>query len=430
MRRKVFSGAVVLWLLSYSTATAQANVAPITNVAPGADTVLSFSEAKLRMLRYNMGLLANYYDINIAKAKVITARAWNNPNLIFNGDMYNTETNEYLRTRNQQLFQLEQVFSVSGKHINSVRLARVGVEMAEKQMEDVLRALLFELGNTYSDVAALQSKSILYRQVIFNYDRLMEFTRRQLQVGAISPLESVRLEAEYLDVKTDALRNYNDLEEALANLRTLLVYPQDTTFWVEQRTPVIGSEFDVTDLSNQAIAIRPDLEASKINIRYQKQNLKLQNSNATPDIKVGYQPQDRGSNYIRPYHGYTTELLLPLYNRNQGNIKQARFSIKQSELQFLQLENQVRNEVVGAYNKYRSSNSGLSNFDASFLERLRQLNISTHENFQKRNISLLQFIDQQRIYIQTNIELIELRQLYLNNVNELNFYVGTNIIEY
>lgn len=418
MKRRLFYGTVMAWLLSCTTITAQV------------DTVLSFQDAKVRMLRSNLDLLAGYYDINIAKAKVITARAWNNPNMVFNGDMWNTETNEYLKTRNQHLFQLEQVFSISGKHINSVRLARVGVEMAEKQMEDVLRALLFELGNTYSDVAALQAKSILYRQVLSNYDKLMEFTRRQLQVGAISQVEGVRLEAEYLDVKAEALRNHNDLEESLANLRTLLVYPQDTTFYVEQKPPVIGSEFEINTLMDQAISIRPDLEASKINIRYQKQNLKLQNSNSMPDIKVGYQPQDRGSNYIRPYHGYTTELLLPLYNRNQGNIKQAQHSVKQSELQFLQLENQVRNEVMAAYNKYKSSNNGLANYNAEFLERLRQLNQSTNENFQKRNISLLQFIDQQRIYIQTNIELIELKRLFLNNVNELNFYVGTNIIEY
>ncbi len=421
MKHRFFYATALAWLLFCATAMAQINTA---------DTILSFQEAKIRMLRSNLSMLAGYYDINIAKAKVITARAWNNPNMVFNGDMWNSETNEYLRTRNQHLFQLEQVFSISGKHINSVRLARVGVEMAEKQMEDVLRALLFELGNTYSDVAALQSKSILYKQVLKNYDKLMEFTRRQLQVGAISQVEGVRLEAEYLDVKAEALRNYNDLEEALANLRTLLVYPQDTSFYVEQKPPVIGTEFNVGELSEQAVTIRPDLEASKINIRYQKQNLKLQNSNSMPDIKVGYQPQDRGSNYIRPYHGYTTELLLPLYNRNQGNIKQAQHSVKQSELQFLQLENQVRNEVTAAYNKYKSSNTGLANYNAEFLDRLNQLNQSTNENFQKRNISLLQFIDQQRIYIQTNIELIELKQLYLNNVNELNFYVGTNIIEY
>ena len=418
MKGKIFSRTVMFWLLSCTAVMAQP------------DTVLSFQEAKVRMLRANMSLLASYYDINIAKAKVITAKAWNNPNLIFNGDMWNSETNEYLRTRNQHLFQFEQIFGIAGKHINSVKLARIGVEMSERQMQDVLRAMLFELGNTYSDVAALQSKWILYKQVITNYDKLMEFTRRQLQVGAISQVEGIRLEAEYLDVKAEALRNYNDLEEALANLRTLLVYPQDTTFFVEQRPPLIGEEFDVKTLSEQAVAIRPDLEASKINIRYQKQNKRLQVSTGVPDIKVGYQPQDRGSNYIRPYHGYTTEVFVPLYNRNQGNIKMADHQVKQSELQFLQLENQVRNEVQAAYNRYKSTNTGLANYNAEFLDRLRQLNQSTNENFQKRNISLLQFIDQQRIYIQTNIELIELKRLYLNNVNELNFYVGTNIIEY
>ncbi|HMJ69940.1 MAG TPA: TolC family protein [Cyclobacteriaceae bacterium] len=418
MKPKVFSGTVIVWLLSCAVAMAQA------------DTIVTFQDSKARMLRYNLGLLASYYDINIAKAKVITARAWNNPNLIFNGDMWNSETNEYVATRNQHLFQFEQIFGIAGKHINSVKLARIGVEMAEKQMQDVIRSLLFELGNTYSDVAALQSKFILYKQVLLNYDKLMEFTRRQLQVGAISQIEGVRLEAEYLDVKAEALRNYNDLEAALAHLRILLQYPQDTTFYVEQRPPVIGEEFSLETLTDQALSGRPDLEASKINIRYQQRNLKLQVSTGIPDIKVGYQPQDRGSNYIRPYHGYTTEIFVPLYNRNQGSIKAAQHSVKQSELQFLQMDNQVRNEVVAAYNRYKSSNTGLANYNTEFLERLRQLNQSTNENFQKRNISLLQFIDQQRIYIRTNIELIELKQLYLNNVNELNFYVGTNIIEY
>jgi outer membrane protein, heavy metal efflux system len=213
-------------------------------------------------------------------------------------------------------------------------------------------------------------------------------------------------------------------------MRIMLQYQEDTTFYVEQRPPVIGEDFDLQSLTTTALTARPDLEASKINIRYQQRNLKLQVSTGVPDIKVGYQPQDRGSNYMRPYHGYTTEVFLPLYNRNQGNIKMAQHSVKQSELQFLQLDNKVRNEVVAAYNRYKSSNEGLANYNAEFLERLRQLNQSTNENFQKRNISLLQFIDQQRIYIQTNIELIELKQLYLNNVNELNFYVGTNIIEY
>ncbi len=137
-----------------------------------------------------------------------------------------------------------------------------------------------------------------------------------------------------------------------------------------------------------------------------------------------------GSNYIRPYHGFTTEIFLPIFDHNQGKIKQAKLSIAQSDLQLKSLENQTRNQVAAAYNRYKSSNAGLANYDAQFLERLKELNQGTNQNFQKRNISLLQFIDQQRIFILTNIQLIELKQQYLNNVNELNFSVGQTLIDY
>jgi len=259
----------------------------------------------------------------------------------------------------------------------------------------------------------------------------MEATDRQLAVGAISTTEALRLHSEYLTVKADAIKNFNEKEQVVATLRTLLRYPADTTFLVEQRLPLIQEEFDLPTLAEQAVSSRPDLEVKKINKRYQERNLKLQRSLAFPDIgKLGYQPQDRGSNYMRPYHGYTFEMNLPLFDRNQGRIKQARYTIKQSELQYDQLENQVRNEVAAAYKRYKSSNAGLGNYRTEFLDALKTLNQSTNENFRKRNISLLQFIDQQRIFIQTNIQLIELKQQYLNNVNELNFTIGTNIIEY
>lgn len=393
------------------------------------DTVLSLNEAKARLMNYNLGLLAAYYDINVAKARVIQARVWNNPYFIFNGDMWNSETNEYFGVRNQLLVQIEQTFSVAGKHTNTVKLAKVGVEMAEKQMEDVIRSLVFELSNTYNDLAAFQEKEILYRQVITNYDRLMEATRKQLEVGAISVTEAIRLEAEYLGVKTDALTNYSEKEKAVSNLRSLLRYPQDTVFYVEQRVPVIGLEFTPSLLAEQAVTARPDLEVAKLDVKYQERNLKLQRSTIMPDIKFGFQPQDRGSNFVRPYHGFTTELSLPLFDRKQGEIKEVQFSIKQSALRTNEIENRIRNEVTAAYNRYQSSLTGLANYNAQFLERLGDLNRSTNQNFQRRNISLLQFIDQQRIYILTNIQLIDMKQQHLNHISELNFSVGTNVID-
>lgn len=394
------------------------------------DTVLSFQEAKARLMKVNLSLLASYYDINIAKAAVIQARLWNNPYFVFNGDLYSNETNEYFHFRNQHLLQVEQTFSYAGKHTNTVKLARLGAELAEKQLEDVLRSLLFETGNLYSDLAALQEKALLYQQVMRNYDKLMAATRKQLEVGAISVTEALRLESEYLAVKTEALTNINERESVMKDLRILLRMPEDTTFYVEQKIPIIAQEFDIKSLTEQAATLRPDLLVRKADIKYQERNLKLQRSVAVPDIKLAYQPRDRGSNYVRPYQGFNVEFNIPLFDRNQGEIKAAEYSVAKSNLQFEQIENQVRNEVVAAYNRYKNSNAGLVNYSPELLERLKDLNKSTNENFQKRNISLLQFIDYQRIFILTNTQLIELKQQYINNANELNFAVGTNIIEY
>lgn len=413
----------LVYFLSFTVLSISASGQP-------ADTVLTFTQAKARLMKANLGLLASYYDIDIAKAGVIQARVWNNPYFVFNGDLYSMEANEYFHFRNQHLLQIEQTFSYAGKHTNTVKLARVGVEMAEKQMEDVLRSLLFEMGNTYCDLAALQSKQFLYQQVILSYDKLMEATRKQLEVGAISLTEALRLESEYLTVKTDAVANYNEREKVLSDLRVLLRYPQDTTFYVEQKVPLVTQEFDPLSLAEQAVTLRPDVQAKKMDKKYQERNLKLQRSTSVPDIKFAYQPRDRGSNYVRPYQGFNVEFNIPLFDRNQGGIKAAEFNVKKSILEFEQIENQVRNEVLAAYNRYRSSNSGLANYKPEFLEQLNQLIKSTNENFQKRNISLLQFIDQQRIFILTNIQLIELKQQYLNNVNELNFSVGQTLIDY
>jgi len=419
----------LLYFLSISTISVATYAQSKPAYQTGQDTVLSFSQAKARLMKANLSLLASYYDINIAKAGVIQARVWNNPYFVFNGDLYSNEENEYFQFRNQHLLQIEQTFSYAGKHTNTVRLARVGVEMAEKQMEDVLRSLLFEMGNTYCDLAALQEKQILYQQVILSYDKLMAATRKQLELGAISLTEALRLESEYVTVQTDALANYNEKEKVIADLRVLLRFPQDTTFYVQQKIPIVAQEFDPSTIAEQAVTLRPDVQAKKIAKKYQERNLKLQHSSSVPDLKLAYQPRDRGSNYVRPYQGFNVEFNIPLFDRNQGGIKEAELNVKKSILEFDQIENQVRNEVVAAYNRYRSSNSGLANYKPEFLDQLRQLNQSTNENFQKRNISLLQFIDHQRIFIHTNIQLIELKQQYLNNVNELNFTVGTTLID-
>lgn len=148
-----------------------------------------------------------------------------------------------------------------------------------------------------------------------------------------------------------------------------------------------------------------------------------------PDIKFGYQPQDLGSNYTRPYSGFNVEMPLPLFDRNQGRIQEAKLNLKQSYYELELQKSKVSNEVIAAFKRFQKTNEGLAMYSSEFIDRLKTLNQNVNLNFQKRNISLLEFIDQQRIFITTNLQLIELKQLFLDSINELNFSIGTQLIE-
>ncbi len=417
MNRKSFTGCIIfLWMASFSAAFSQ-------------DSVLTMLQAKERLLKRNFYLLAAYYEINQAEAQVVQARLWYNPSITWNQEAYNTEQNKYLQARNQYEMQINQTISIAGKHTNTVKLARVNLELNKVQFMDVMRSLLYDLGNNYNNLAALEAKEKLYTEVLTSYQKLITASQKELEVGAISVTEDLRIKSEYIGVKAQALDNSNQKEQYLSQLRTLLHYPKDTLVQVAQKMPLYDNSLVLDSLIQRALHSRPDLKVSRLFQEYQQQNLRLQRSLAVPDVTIGYD-YDKGGNYIRNYSGLVLQMPLPLFNRNQGSIKEAQFNIKQSQLQSDYLKINITNQVISSFNQYKRNYDGLSSYSDDYLNSLNQLNRNTNTYFQKRDISLLEFVDYQRIYISTNIQLIELRQQFLNSVNNLNFSVGETIIEY
>ncbi len=397
--------------------------------AYGQDSTLTFLQAKDRLIKENFYLLAAYYEINQAEAQVVQAKLYYNPTIYWNQEAYNKTQDKYLKASNQYETQISQTISIAGRHTNTVKLARINLELNKVQFTDVMRSLLYDLGNNYNNLAALEAKEKLYTEVLSSYQRLIVASKKELEVGAISVTEDLRIKSEYIAVKSQALDNANQKEQYLSQLRTLLQYPKDTLIQVAQKIPLYNSTFVLDSLIDRALAARPDLKVSKFYQEYQQQNLKLQRSLAVPDLSIGYD-YDLGGNYRPNYSGLVLQMPLPLFNRNQGNIKEAKYNIQQSLLQRDYLKITITNQVISSFNQYKKIYEGLTNYTDEYLNNLTQLNRNTNTYFQKRDISLLEFIDYQRIYISTNIQLIELRQQFLNSVNTLNFSIGETVIDY
>lgn len=97
---------------------------------------LDFAEAKSLLIKNNLRLIAAYYDISLAEADIIQAKLWANPYFVWNQDMYSNEKNEYFDFTKQRLIQINQTFSVAGKHTNTVKLAKKGKELNQMMLLD------------------------------------------------------------------------------------------------------------------------------------------------------------------------------------------------------------------------------------------------------------------------------------------------------
>jgi outer membrane protein, heavy metal efflux system len=393
------------------------------------DSILTVKQAKEILLKKNFYLLAAYYEIPQAEAQLIQARVWNNPTLTWNQEAYNVQENKYLQAKNQFEAQINQAISIAGKHTNTVRLARINVALNRAQFQDVIRSLLYDLQATYNSLAANEEKEDLYQQVLRSYEQLIAASQKELQVGAISVTEDLRIKSEYIAVKATALDNANQKEQALSHLRTLLQFPKDSIFQVRQRIPIFVPSLVLDSLIGISLNSRPDIRVAQLSKALQEQNVKLQKSLGVPDVTIGYD-YDKGGNYIKQYSGLMVQVPLPVFDRNQGRIQEARINQKQSEFQLDYLRINVSNQVIAAFNQYHRNHEGLSSYTDEYLTKLDQLNKNTNIYFKKRDISLLEFIDQQRIYITTYSQFIDLRQGYLDSVNTLNFSVGETVIDY
>lgn len=398
--------------------------------AQPADTLtlrLTLADAKSLLLIENLELMAAQYDISNAEAQVIQAGLWNNPNFVWNADMYSLERNEYFNYRNQKLIQLEHMVPFTGRHRKARKAAEVDLERVKAEYANAVREMLYNFTTTFYELHAVYRSSQIYSEAALVYDQSIAAAEKQLETGLIAGSEVIRLKSERLALNTDRVNNSVALQNLEAEVRMLLNLKPNVIIEPVVQDTAQAPLINVADLTADAAVNRPDYEYRLASIEYEKRNLTLQKALAFQDVKMGYQPHDKGSNYVRPYQGLVVEVSLPLFNRNQGEIQKAKNSIRQAEIQVLQKENEIMNEVVSAWQTYTLLKNAVDSYTPDFFTQIDELNKNANENYTRKTISILEYIDLQRIYLQTSFDFINLQKDYFNSKAQLNYVTAKEI---
>lgn len=395
---------------------------------------LSLKDAEKMFLERNLSLIAERYNIDKTQAQVTQARLFDNPVISLEQNVYNRLNGKFFDVgkEGEATAEIEQVINLAGQRNKRVRLEKVNKEIAEHQFEEVLRTLRSELNKTFVEICFSTRSIGIYDKEIESLSLLMKAFREQQYKGNISLLESSRLESLLLSLRKEKNEQENNLVNLRGELNLLLNLPagQEINLLLDDDMlkQVDTAAVTFADMDNM-LSVRPDLKMAHSSVTAAKANLKLQRSMAAPEFSIKGM-YDRAGNFIDNYFAVGVSVSVPIFNRNQGNIKSAKIDIMQNGKEEEYAIEKARMELYAAYSQlqkavelYRSSNDELEHNFGRLIE-------GVNENFRKRNISMLEFIDYYQSYKETCLQLYELKKDVFLAMENLNTIVGQTVFNY
>src|ERR1700757_2473072 len=412
------------------------------------DTVaITLKDAEDQFLKNNFALLAQKFNVDASKALIRQAGLFNNPNLYLENSVYNpykttgskffpTDNGKYfgdVHSMGETLIQYNWLFSVAGKRNKSVKVAKAQSDVAQYQFDDLMRTLLFALRSDFYQLHyGLQSLK-LFDEEIASLNAIVTGFENQYQKGNISLREITRVRALLFSMQNDRLALVTELRATLSEFSGLLnnakpVWYKPTVNEAEVATKYNAAAIGLSDLLTQALTNRPDLKAVQAQVAASDANLKLQNATGVPDIML-QGVYDRNCSYIHNYNGAAIQVPIAIFNRNQGNRQAAKSLVDAANQQLLQKQVSVQNDVFASYQKMAETEKLNNSLSANFATDFTSLLKGAQANFEKKNLSLLEFVDMFESYKESMVQYNTIKTQRLTAFEELNFNVGKDVFK-
>jgi|SRR6218665_1305723 len=394
--------------------------------AQQADTLrISLEQAEQIFLEKNLLLLSQRYMVDAVKANEIQQKLYDNPTFSAEFATYGSNHKWFDIGRNgQKAFGIDQVITLAGKRNKRVLLAKEQSVEADREFYDLMRSLKYELRQNFYTVAYADDLAAQYKEQMQQLQQIINAYEIQSAKGNVSLKDAVRLKAEYIQLSAD--RNAIIMEAITA--RQALQLLMDTSVHIVPEKILLDTKSlpDLATLTATARENRSDLQVHESRVKQEQLNFNYQRALATPDLTVGAGYDQNGS-YVSNFYAVRAAIDIPLFNRNQGNIKAAKSMIKSSELALSYKQSEVDKEVATALNRFNEAENECRSTEHSFNKDFPEVNRAVIENFNKGNISLLEFVD---FFENYNIAIRQLNQLHRQRHlawEDLEYVLGTRL---
>ena len=388
-----------------------------------------------RALADNPELQAVHAEVDAAQGRVRQAELRPNPmlDLGIQDNVTGTDTNLTVS--------VTLPLDLGGRKAGRVGVAARTLEMKRAQVLDRARRLRAEVRMKAGEVLAAQ-RNLQFTEELLRVNRdALSLLRTRVERGAAPPLEEslLRVEVNRLEASRHVLAS--QVQVLTLQLKALVGLTPDAALALRGELHAAPPPFDLDAGLTRALATRADVMVAQAEEAMAEAMILKERAEGRWDasVNVGYMRQrfgfmlngltERGES--RPiddvfhYVGGGVTVMLPVRNRNQGNIAAALAEARAAEHRLAAVQLAIRQEVTAAFTQYEATHRALAIYTQGVRAVARQNLEVVRKTFELGRTTLLDLIAEQRRYIDIETGYTEaLKQAY-DAMVEIERTVGT-----
>jgi cobalt-zinc-cadmium efflux system outer membrane protein len=421
---------------AHGQADARSQTGQIADLQPTATTArqgpvrITLDDAIQLALKHNHNLLAARTTVDQNLALETQANLRPNPALFADWEYLPLESGSaspnYLANSTEGDMGLSYLFERGKKRQHRLQAAKDVTTQSRSLVADNERTLTFNVAAEFFTVQLAESTLELAESDVKSFQQTVDVSDITYKAGGMSEDDYLKIELQLLQYQTDYEQAMMAKDQGLDDLRNMLGYDA-----VAEDYDVAGPfeyqavHANLEDLQMKALSARPDLRAAEQGVTAATSQWELQKADGKVDVtgQANYSHVN-GINAATVY----VSVPLPVFNRNQGNIAQARFAITQTQEQEKATNDQVLTDVHDAFMGLQENDRIVSLYKSRYLEVAKKDREISKFAYQHGAASLLDFLDAERNYRATQLAYRQALASYLTALEQLREAVGTRAL--
>ncbi len=304
-----------------------------------------------------------------------------------------------------------QEFVTGGKLRLSRAKWRQRVQIAETNLHAQQHRVLNDVRAQFYRTLAAQQFVEVSREVLANGEDNLQTHREMLNLGQTNQSGLLRAEVDLQRDRLGLKQAEFELDHAWRTLTSLIAVPELS------RTSLAGSlehheePIDWDSALNQVLSSSPELQAAWQKIQHDEITIQRERAEPIPNLIAGVTT-------IHSPVANTTQttfnlgIPLPIFDRNQGTVRQAQADLMQSHAETRRLELELRNRLASQYRAYRTAWQNVHDYEATMLPKAKRSYDLLHASYKERRAAWPDVLMAQRYYLTLRSEQLNNRVMY------------------